>query len=74
MGSSPTGKCYFEGQCASHAIWNLEAVGVGYFLIIRILKLDLFAHPAILHFGITLWSTRPKLFVQVMLRLEKDVT
>ena len=52
-------------------MWNLEALGVGYFSIIRILKLDLFAHPAILHFGITLWCTRPKSFVQVMLRSEK---
>ena len=30
-------------------MWNLEALGVGYFLIIRILNLDLFADPAILH-------------------------
>ena len=29
-------------------MWNLEALGVAYFLIIRILNLDLFAHPAIL--------------------------
>ena len=52
-------------------MWNLEALGVAYFLIIRILNLDLFAHPAILHVGMPRWWARPKSLAQVMLRLEK---
>ena len=52
-------------------MWNLEALGVGYFLIIRILKLDLFAHPAILHFRMLLSWARPESLAQVMQRSEK---